>query len=75
MKGEARSFDINYMQYENRIMFKHLANFMEFVEDEFLKVSDELREVKRGIPLRGMSEQVSDGLREVRRGIPLQGMS
>jgi hypothetical protein len=34
LKGEARSFDINCMMYENRAMMKHSADFMEYVESQ-----------------------------------------
>merc|ERR1712032_923899 len=35
LKGEARSFDINCMLYENRVMHMHETEFMQFVEEKF----------------------------------------
>merc|ERR1712032_1128585 len=43
LKGEARSFDINCMMYENRLMHTHLTEFMQFVEEKFTSIEARVR--------------------------------
>jgi len=43
LKGEARSFDINCMLYENRVMHMHWTEFMQFVEEKFAIIEHVMR--------------------------------
>jgi len=47
LKGEAKSFDINCMIYENRAMLKNTAKFMQFVEERFGDIGLQLQQLER----------------------------